>query len=432
MKEKKKHIYLYPLIAAAALRLAGIWFADLSTPALMEYGRIAHNMLSGAGFAFPWSHPNGIIVNLLTAYMPPGQVFIQYAALSVFGDDRIGMIALYLFQIVQACTFIYLLGKITDNLFKSPKITLTTIWMAAIYPPFVYVTMTYGVTSTALVLNALILYIGLQFSAALTSGRKRLQYALLMGLSCGLLLLFRGEAPVIVLATLSLLAYVNRSVFKRSLFYIILSAVVALGVLAPWTIRNYLLFDRFVPISTNGGFNFWRGNNSMTTGSPWTETGGAVWSSDEICAELDPYLDKKADFDKIHSDVHTREALKWIKENPGSAALLSLKKAVILWTIDFRSIRAGTPVYILIYACTLASLITGIFFLRRNKIYHTNLNARTGFSIMTLWCILMTLLAMVFFPLPRFQVLLIGIYFPVMGYGISQIIERYIHRQRRE
>ena len=252
---------------------------------------------------------------------------------------------------------------------------------------------------------------------------------MLLGVSCGLLLLFRGEAPVTILATLVLVGYLTKDKFRASFLYLSLSALVAIAILAPWTIRNYITFDRFVPISTNGGFNFWRGNNDVTTGSPWTETGSAVWSTDDIWYEVESHLDEKGDYDKINSDIHTREAWKWIKENPAKAALLSLKKAAILWTIDMRSVMGGTLAYILIYSFTLAALIIGIFFVRRNKISKADQNARAGFNIMILWCALMTILAMVFFPLPRFQVLLVGIYFPIIGYGMSQLIEWYKSRR---
>lgn len=429
LKENRQNIYLYPLIAAVILRLAAIPFLSTSTAGLMEYGTIARNMLSGAGYAFTWYHADGSFVILPTAYMPPGQVYIQYAAFRLFGNNSAAMLGLYLFQIVQVCTYIYLLGKISGILFKSRKAILTTIWLAAIYPPFIYLTMNFGVTSSALLLNALVLYIGILFSEALRSGEKQIKYALLMGVSCGLMLLFRGEAPITILMTLGLIGYLTKDKLGQSLRYLGLSAMVAIAILAPWTIRNYIVFDRFVPISTNGGFNFWRGNNDVTTGSPWTETGSAVWSTDDIWYEVESHLDEKGDYDKVNSDIHTREAWKWIRENPAKAALLSLKKAAILWTIDMRSIMGGTAAYILIYSFTLAALMIGIFFVRRNKISKTNANAKTGFGMIILWCVLMTMLAMVFFPLPRFQVLLIGIYFPIIGYGITQLIERYKSRR---
>jgi hypothetical protein len=430
LKEKKRTLYFYPLIAATILRLVGIAFINTSKPALMEYGRIARNLLSGIGYAYSWVRLDGSTVTRATAYMPPGQVFIQYLFLGIFGDTTAGMIALYLFQIAEACAFVYLSGKITQIIFKSEKVTLMTMWMATLYPPFIYVTMTFGVTSSALVLNALVLYLGLQFSEALRNGKEYLKYSILFGLSCGLLLLFRGEAPVIVASTLALIFWQNRAKLRKALLFVSTSALVSIAVLSPWTIRNYLVFDRFIPISTNGGFNFWRGNNPITTGSPWTASGGPVWSTDEIWAEIEPSLDKQGDFDKISSDVHTREAIKWISENPSKFALLSLKKALIFWTIDTRSIMGGTVAYILIYSCTLLGLLIGIFYVRRNKIGSKNENAKAGFQIMLLWCILMTLISMIFFPLPRFQVLLVGIYLPVIGYGTTEIVEEITLRIR--
>ena len=424
MNAKKRNIYLYPLLSAIIVRLAAIPFLDSSKNALMEYGTIARNMLAGFGYAFSWIHTDGSAVILPTAYMPPGQVFIQYAFLGIFGDTQAAIIALYLFQIAQACGFIYLSGKITDLLFKSEKATAATIWLAALYPTFIYATLSFGVTSSALFLNALTLYIGIRFSESLREGKDCLKFGLLFGLGSGLLLLWRGESPLIVISTLVLIVYLNKNRLRRTFLYIGLAALTAITILAPWTIRNYLEFDRLIPISTNGGFNFWRGNNPVTTGSPWTETGGPLWTTDEIWKELEPYLDKKGDFDKINSDINTREAFKWIRENPAKFVLLSLKKGVFLWTFDLRSKMGGTVAYIVFYMCTLAALLNGLFYIRRNKILAKNENARAGLKIMLLWCILMTVIVMIFIPLQRFQVLLVGIYLPVIGYGIQEILKR--------
>jgi hypothetical protein len=38
-------------------------------------------------------------------------------------------------------------------------------------------------------------------------------------------------------------------------------------VVLPWTVRNYRAFGRIPVLATNGGFVFWTGNNSFTTGS---------------------------------------------------------------------------------------------------------------------------------------------------------------------
>jgi hypothetical protein len=269
---------------------------------------------------------------------------------------------------------------------------------------------------------------GKRFSQALSSGKGSIKFASAFGAAGGILLLFRGEAPVIIFSTLILLAFLHRDHLRRSLLHVGLAGGIALAVLSPWMIRNYLVFDRFIPTSTNGGFNFWRGNNAVTSGSPWSETGAPVWSTDEIYAQLEPHMKQGEDFEKVNSEIHIREAMHWIEENPKEFVILSFKKAFIFWTVDIKSKMAGTILYIAIYGITLFLLILGIFLIRRNKVSAGNADARTGFRIMVLWCTVMTLTAMVFFPLPRFQVLLIGIYFPVIGYGVSDVTSRYISR----
>jgi hypothetical protein len=127
-----------------------------------------------------------------------------------------------------------------------------------------------------------------------------------------------------------------------------------------------------------------------------------------------------------------REATTWIREHPSDALFLSLKKAVILWTIDMRSKMESTAAYIIIYIITIASAVTGIFFIRRRKIYSENEDTKTGLRMIVLWCLVMTLIAMIFIPLPRFQILLVGIYFPVVGFGISEFANSLKARKLRQ
>jgi hypothetical protein len=48
--------------------------------------------------------------------------------------------------------------------------------------------------------------------------------------------------------------------------------------LAPWAVRNWAIHHQFVLISTNGGFNFWIGNNPLATGEAYDATGKPVWT----------------------------------------------------------------------------------------------------------------------------------------------------------
>src|SRR5205823_6068560 len=83
------------------------------------------------------------------------------------------------------------------------------------------------------------------------------------GMCTGILMTFRGETPALTLlyATILLFRGGLKSV-KQALVFI----VIAFVCLAPWTVRNYRVFGRIVPVCESGGINLWIGNNPAATG----------------------------------------------------------------------------------------------------------------------------------------------------------------------
>jgi hypothetical protein len=101
---------------------------------------------------------------------------------------------------------------------------------------------------------------------------------------------------------------------------------VALAVIAPWTLRNYLVLNAFVPVSSNGGSVFYRSNNPLADGS-FKERG-------------------ERDIDALRGDevrwnrTGFRWGLEWIRADPsGFVALIPQKMALFVGT-DAISIRA--------------------------------------------------------------------------------------------
>ncbi|MBZ5558303.1 MAG: glycosyltransferase family 39 protein [Acidobacteriia bacterium] len=97
-------------------------------------------------------------------------------------------------------------------------------------------------------------------------------------------------------------------------------------IVGAWTARNAALYHRFVPIDTNNGYNFLVGNNPQATGRLEL----ADW--DRIHAT---YL-KGAATDAEANAVAYREAVRFMREHPGQAAGLAVRKLQFLIGLEGR------------------------------------------------------------------------------------------------
>jgi hypothetical protein len=89
-------------------------------------------------------------------------------------------------------------------------------------------------------------------------------------------------------------------------------------VIAPWSIRNYQLFDQFVLVSTNGGDVLYRANNPIATGGYQPR------------GEID-----LSQLDEIERDkLGRRYAFEWIRTNPAAFAALVAEKQVLFMGDD--------------------------------------------------------------------------------------------------
>ena len=110
---------------------------------------------------------------------------------------------------------------------------------------------------------------------------------------------------------------------------LIVFAVMAL-IVAPWTYRNYVVFGRLVPISTNGGLNLFLGNNPVASGGFTLppDFKQAVTLLDE--AAKDAY--------------YQRLAVDYIAGHPLQAVTLAFKKLFFLYARDDQGVSFATKV----------------------------------------------------------------------------------------
>jgi len=96
----------------------------------------------------------------------------------------------------------------------------------------------------------------------------------------------------------------------------------AVLVVAPWTIRNHHVYGRWIAVASEGGVTFWTGNHPLAVGD-----GDLAANPDLKRAELV--------FRAAHADLtpeqleplYYRDALAWIRANPGAWLALVARKA---------------------------------------------------------------------------------------------------------
>lgn len=142
----------------------------------------------------------------------------------------------------------------------------------------------------------------------------------LLGIITGILALTK---PFMLLfpGVLFLIDLVQRGELKAGLQKAVVVTVFMILTICPWTIRNYLVFREFIPISTNGGITLYLNNNPYAEGH-WQDPFKLPGSP------LARYKDEETGFwDELAVDKLGKQlAMEWIKENPGQFLSLGLKK----------------------------------------------------------------------------------------------------------
>jgi 4-amino-4-deoxy-L-arabinose transferase-like glycosyltransferase len=145
-------------------------------------------------------------------------------------------------------------------------------------------------------------------------------------LACGVLLglacLVRAASLLLPVFLWLLYLFFTKN-FKRGVVLGTILVTSTLLTISPLTIRNYIVFKSFIPVSTNGGMNLWQGNNPNATG-------GYYWPSDPKSNPLVPYLNDEVKRDQIARKL----ALDFICNNPDKFLKLGLVKLYYYYKED--------------------------------------------------------------------------------------------------
>jgi hypothetical protein len=380
-------------ITGFILRVISIYiFVELNDPQMWEFGQIARNLLSGSGYSFIANY------NIVpSAYMPPGLPYIYYFFFLIFGDTYISYIFILLFNCILSSLSVIIIYKLTDLLFNNKTISLLAAFYTAFSPVYIYSTLSFNSIIIYHFLIGLIYYYFIILQKEnLTKGNKILNHSLMLGLIFGIFLYFRAEG------TIFLAIVVIYFFFRKKVKSALIVFAVAIIIISPWTIRNYIVFGKLLPVTTSMGYNFYLGHSRE--------------ENDIRFLTRIKALNEDTQFEINRSAIGIEEALIYMKEKPDKDIGEIFIKLYSLWIIDAYRDMARNPVYVLTWLFTLLLFIYGCYLLRKHE------KVKLDLLFLNIYLIFSTLLVVVFFNIPRYQIQMSFIMVPVSMYGVHHIL----------
>jgi tetratricopeptide (TPR) repeat protein len=282
------------------------------------------------------------------------------------------------------------------------------------------------------------LMLGLLYAMSRFQKKPIGRWALITGLGAGIFAITRPNIllcwPVMAMA----LWQWSRSEFtnKPRVKHIALLALGTLLPVLPVTVRNAVVGDDFVLISSQGGINFYIGNNAKADGlsaampRPW----GHTWQLTDIQRHAEEQSGRTLKPSEV-SNFWLREGVRWWSEQPGAAVKLTLKKTIMLFSNmevannqnirhfwdSYAKVTRYLPTKYLGFGLVGPLGLLGLFMLTR----------RTPLAKWTLWIMLVYAVSIIIFFVPaRFRLPLLPPLFIGFGVFVIELINRYKEQNR--
>lgn len=306
------------LLAAAAagliVRLAfglGYWIYKPLTHDEREYLALAQSLSAGRGFAYAAGHETGT-----TQQFGRAPVYPLFLAAIGAGDrnPEAAPARVKIAQSIVGAIAVWLIGVLAWRL-AGAKAGAIAASIAAVYPPLVWIC-AYVLSEALYCTLALagVLLLDLAIDRADAAGRSA-PWGAAAGAVCGVAILAR-PAMLFFLPVAAIWLIARRRARLAAVL-----VVAALLVVAPWTIRNYRTYGRFVLVASEGGVTFWTGNHPLARGE-----GDLAANPDIKRAEVEFRARHAGLTAEQLEPLYYREALAYIVGHPGWWAALLAKK----------------------------------------------------------------------------------------------------------
>lgn len=358
-----------------------------------DYFGQAERLIAGAGYVLEDGTP--------TAYRPPGYP----ALLAPFTALENGVVWARLINVIALLSALLLMRYLVAR--ESPAWAWLTGGAALAYPVWMYAASTlYPQTLCMALLLALVCLVT---SADLTWRR-----IVMAGLLLGVLILIAPSFQLIAPFFALFILFAQTGSFSQRWWQTTALTLVTVMAIAPWIYRNYMVFDTFVPVSTNGSVNLLLGNSEFTT-----PNSGIFVNVDRYLAVAEhlPELEKARALQKF--------AMEWITQNPSDAAVLYMQKALNYFNFKADNVTtsghlpsAKDAVMFITYYPVLLVVLVRLMLHRRYPL------SKAEWLMASIYFI-NALLAAIFFTRLRFRLPFDGLLWVLMLTSLAAFFDRY-------
>jgi 4-amino-4-deoxy-L-arabinose transferase-like glycosyltransferase len=313
-RTKHKQLLTLILVAAVLIRISiALYMGDQITvlPGIQDqvsYDALARSLLDGRGYSFTEKWYPFTPADTPTAHW--SFLYPLYLAGTYAVTGYHPLVARLLQGAVGGALLCFLVYKIGRRVVNEDT-GLVGAGLAAVYGYFIYYNVVLMTETFFLVLVLLTLYLSIELKENPTLIRW-----VALGLSLGLASLLR---QTVLLFAPFLLLWLFWELRKDGVrwWYFTVPVVVIILLIAPWTLRNYLVYQNFLLLNSNAGYALFASNNP-NLGTDWSNEDVVVPVPEELKGQNEAEIDRAL----------TRRGIEFILADPNRYLWLTLNKTL--------------------------------------------------------------------------------------------------------
>ena len=301
------------LVLAAVLRIFALAIIrDAHVPWVYEFEEIAINLAESGEYAYSFY---GLSETQPSSFLPPVYPLLLAALLKLSAGELTLLAPL---QILLSCLSVYVLFLLVQALSGGKVPALLASLMMAVYPPLIV----NSVLPSTVTLETLFVLVGLLIT--LLAAQRSPVFGLVAGINLAAAGLTRSPWLLLIPIAFIWSLWVARNGTARRYLLPVLILLGAAITLAPWIYFNQQTHGAWLLGSTNGGMNFWIGNNPQATGEFIFPT------------QIDrPLVMQTVDWSELERDqFFYQQGFDYLREHPIESANLAIRK--LTYFIFFR------------------------------------------------------------------------------------------------